>query len=136
MTKEKCEGSWRNRKSHDDLVAEYGVCTFCDDSVESLHVRIRQLNERDTMYKGIIKVITDSDENITLSTLLKHTIEPFGDPRGGSMGSTDETWDWYEESIFNEERLYKALGKDRGRTVLGIWNRFREVCELVYTSTE
>lgn len=39
--------------------------------------------------------------------------------------------DWYEEHIFNEERLYKALGKEDARSVLGVWRRFRQLAESV-----
>ena len=42
-----------------------------------------------------------------------------------------DCWDWYEKNIFNESRLYKAFGKDDARTVLSIWNDFKEICHVV-----
>jgi hypothetical protein len=39
---------------------------------------------------------------------------------------------WYEETIFNEDRLYDALGKDQARTVLGIWRRFKAVVAVAH----
>lgn len=39
--------------------------------------------------------------------------------------------EWYEDKIFNEERLYEDLGKEDARSVLGIWRRFRAVVEAV-----
>lgn len=42
----------------------------------------------------------------------------------------EDCWKWYEEEIFNESRLYKALGKDEARTVLNIFQRFKELCQL------
>ena len=40
-------------------------------------------------------------------------------------------WEWYEKEIFNEGRLYEALGKDDARTVIGIFRNLKEVCQLV-----
>ena len=48
----------------------------------------------------------------------------------GSQTIVDDH-DWYEENIFNESRLYKALGKDNARSVLNIWREFKEICHLV-----
>ncbi|HEB36022.1 hypothetical protein LCGC14_0669480 [marine sediment metagenome] len=48
----------------------------------------------------------------------------------GSQTIADDH-DWYEKNIFNESRLYKALGKDHARTVLHIWEEFKEICHLV-----
>jgi len=39
--------------------------------------------------------------------------------------------EWYEEEIFNEERLYKALGKEDARTVLAIWDRYKKVVDAI-----
>ena len=43
----------------------------------------------------------------------------------------EDRWAWYEANIFNETRLYKALGKEDARSVLGIWRRFKETCQLL-----
>jgi len=48
----------------------------------------------------------------------------------GSQTIADDH-DWYEENIFNEARLYKALGKDDARSVLSIWGRFKEACSVI-----
>jgi hypothetical protein len=53
------------------------------------------------------------------------------DPVTGShVNSTFSGWenaDSQEENIFNETRLYDALGKDDARTVLALWRRFHEM---------
>ena len=49
----------------------------------------------------------------------------------GTIIAGEDRWLWYEARIFNETRLYKALGKDDARAVLGIWRRFKEVCQLL-----
>lgn len=38
---------------------------------------------------------------------------------------TDIDVEWYEENIFNESVLYEALGKERARDVLRIWNEYK-----------
>lgn len=38
--------------------------------------------------------------------------------------------DKQEEHVFNETRLYEALGKDDARMVLALWRRFHEVLKL------
>ena len=48
-----------------------------------------------------------------------------------SSKSREEDWEWYEDQIFNEARLYEALGKEDARTVLGIFRQFKEVADLV-----
>jgi len=48
----------------------------------------------------------------------------------GSQTIGDD-YNWYEENIFNEARLYKALGKDDARSVLSIWGRFKEACHVI-----
>lgn len=45
--------------------------------------------------------------------------------------TVEDCWKWEEEEIFNESRLYEALGKDDARTVLGVWRKFKKVCQLV-----
>lgn len=53
------------------------------------------------------------------------------DPVTGShVNSTFSGWenvDSQEETLFNENRLYDALGKDDARTVLALWRRFHEM---------
>lgn len=41
-------------------------------------------------------------------------------------------WDWteLEENLFNEKRLYTALGKEDARTVLVIYERIKKVAKL------
>jgi len=38
---------------------------------------------------------------------------------------------WYENGIYNESRLYDALGKEDARTVLAHWNRYADFIEAV-----
>jgi len=47
----------------------------------------------------------------------------------GSYGSPKV--DWWEHQVFNECRLYTALGKEDARTVLLIWRRYKETIELL-----
>ncbi len=47
----------------------------------------------------------------------------------GSQGSPKE--DWWEKQVFNESRLYEALGKEDARTVLTIWRRYKETIKLL-----
>ncbi len=61
---------------------------------------------------------------------LKRIASPFAD-EGQSLIAGEKMWAGYEDTIFNETRLYKALDKDEARSVLGIWRRFREMCELL-----
>jgi len=47
----------------------------------------------------------------------------------GTYGSPEVKW--WEHQVFNECRLYTALGKEDARTVLTIWNRYVETIELL-----
>lgn len=49
----------------------------------------------------------------------------------GEQGAPEQ--EVYEEGIFNEMRLYKALGKEDARTVLGIFRRWTEVVKVCQT---
>lgn len=77
-----------------------------------------------------IKSLLDSDDTLEA---LRELVSPFAERRGWVYGcqSGEESWEWYVECIFNEARLYAALGKDDARSVLGVWRRFRAVCELL-----
>lgn len=49
---------------------------------------------------------------------------------GEHISSAFQGWDnpdQQEETLFNEERLYEALGKDDARTILAMWRRFHEL---------
>lgn len=77
-----------------------------------------------------IQSLLDSDDTLEA---LRELVRPFADKEGWIQGrrSDEESWEWEEEHIFNEARLYEALGKDDARSVLGVWRRFRTVCELL-----
>lgn len=47
----------------------------------------------------------------------------------GRFGSPNA--EWYEKKIFNETRLYEALGKEDARSVLSIWRRYKQTIELL-----
>jgi hypothetical protein len=47
----------------------------------------------------------------------------------GSQGSPKV--DWWEKQIFNEDRLYTALGKEDARSVLSIWQRYKETIQVL-----
>lgn len=94
-----------------------------------------QLGERIIRLEDIVKALVNSND--TLEALRK-IVTPFADNRGWVYGEKGpaESWEWSEEHIFNESRLYSALGKDDARSVLGVWRRFREICELITLSKE
>ena len=50
---------------------------------------------------------------------------------GYGRNSRKPWWQWYEEELFNETRLYKALGKDDARSVLAIWEHFKRIMMAV-----
>jgi len=79
------------------------------------------------------KVIDALVESNSTIEAIRTLIYPFADGLSWVYGcsSFEESHQWYEERIFNESRLYEALGKDDGRSILGIWNRFHAVCELL-----
>lgn len=83
-------------------------------------------SERELYLERILQVSLDNRGDLS-ATLIDLT-RPFSDHY--KIGGIS-CWDWYEENIFNESRLYKSLGKDDARSVLGIFRRFREVCELL-----
>ena len=73
--------------------------------------------------------------NLAKNTL-NALIEIFGiwvENRPFVMGSQTiaDDHDWYEENIFNEGGLYKALGKDHARSVLNMWREFKEACHVI-----
>jgi hypothetical protein len=52
---------------------------------------------------------------------------------GEHISSAFSGWDnpdHEEQTLFNEERLYEALGKDDARTILAMWRRFHELRTL------
>jgi len=81
------------------------------EKINELHFQLA----KDTL-KAIIEILGAWGEN-----------RPFVQ---GSQTIADD-YDWYEENIFNESRLYKSLGKDDARSVLNIWREFKEICHLV-----
>lgn len=79
-----------------------------------------------------------AEENERLIAMLKewrNKMWPFcedGWIEGLSGQPIDRQLDWFEGSganIFTEQRLYKALGKEDARSVLGIWRRFRLIAK-------
>jgi len=94
-----------------------------------------QLDERIIRLEDIVKALVNS--NNTLEALRK-IVSPFADNKGWVYGKKNptESWEWEEEYIFNESRLYPTLGKDDARSVLGVWRRFKAVCELITLSKE
>ncbi|KKL64359.1 hypothetical protein LCGC14_2165790 [marine sediment metagenome] len=79
-------------------------------------------------------------QDATIATLRREAkrlwgiLNPHGGMFSGESGSPEA--DWYEETIFNEERLYKSLGKEDARTVLYIWDRYRKAVEALATAQE
>jgi len=90
---------------------------------------IQEVMEKNIRLERIVKVLID----LPSDKVLRQIVSPFADDTGSVMGchSGEESFDWYEQHIFNESRLYHALGKDEARSVLGVWRRFRQVCELL-----
>ncbi len=39
--------------------------------------------------------------------------------------------DWWEKQVFNEKVLYEALGKEDARSVLVIWQRYKETIQIL-----
>lgn len=39
--------------------------------------------------------------------------------------------EWWEHQVFNEVRLYTALGKEDARSILSIWERYVKTIELL-----
>ncbi len=62
---------------------------------------------------------------------LKELARPFADEEISYRRTNNETWQGYEEDIFNEGRLYNALGKDDARSVINIFEKFRSMCDLI-----
>jgi hypothetical protein len=83
-------------------------------------------------------------ENERLMEMLqewRNELRPFcedGWIEGLSRRPMKDQLDWYEQAgdIFNERRLYKALGKENARSVLGIWRRFRFIAERLRAALE
>lgn len=59
---------------------------------------------------------------LAISAVNQHMFE-------GKYGSPGTVW--YEKDLFNEARLYTALGKEDARTVLLIWKRYKETIRLL-----
>ena len=90
-----------------------------------------QLMERLIRLESIVKSLVEANNT---TDAIKELLSPFCEKDGWIQGcSAAESWEWDEEHIFNEARLYKALGKDDARSVLGVWRRFRDICELLST---
>ncbi len=70
--------------------------------------------------EGIVETLLETDST---TDAIKTILEPF----------TEESNDWeqHEEHLFNESRLYEALGKDDARTILSVWGRLRQICEIL-----
>jgi len=82
----------------------------------------RRDQEQNLRLQKVVKVLLESG---TTLDAIRGILSPFADARRGY------DLDDYEKDLFNETRLYGALGKDDARSVLGIWRRLREVCELL-----
>lgn len=80
-----------------------------------------QLRREVIRLKKVITVLIDAGPDDALTNALRSIMGSY--PTSG--------WVWEEENVFNENRLYEALGKDDARTVLSIWRRFKEICELL-----
>lgn len=70
----------------------------------------------------------EKDLRATIATLTE-ALDPLGTMFSGKGGSPEASW--YEETIFNETRLYESLGKEDARTVLYIWDRYRKAVEAL-----
>lgn len=86
--------------------------------------------ERVIRLEQVVRALTENNSTIKA---LRDMVSPFAGKEGWVYGCRDgdASFRWEEEHIFNESRLYEALGKDDARSVLGVWNRFRRVCELI-----
>lgn len=91
--------------------------------------------ERIIRLEQVVRALVENNSTVQA---LRDMVSPFGDKEGWIHGCPDRdaSFRWDEEHIFNETRLYKALGKDDARSVLGVWNRFRRVCELIAVAEE
>lgn len=95
--------------------------------VEMLHTFVRKVkaNYRETAQQQWIRL-----EKFLSITNMDHIYRDL--VTGDRIDHLDQ-WldaDKQEEHVFNEERLYEALGKDDARMVLAFWRRFHEVLML------
>jgi hypothetical protein len=81
---------------------------------------------------GNVESLNESVKDLTLKSLIL-ALDVFVEshPWVSCESTVERCWEWYEENLFNESRLYKALGKEDARSVLGIWRRFKEACLIV-----
>ena len=86
--------------------------------------------ERELRLEQIVRALTESNDTLEA---LKKIVSPFADNKSWvyGKGNSKDSWEWEEDHLFNEARLYQVLGKDDARSILGIWRRFREICELL-----
>ena len=82
----------------------------------------RRDQEQNLRLQKVVKVLLESG---TTLDAIREILSPFAD-----IGRSYD-FSGYERDLFNETRLYGALGKDDARSVLGIWRRLRDVCELL-----
>jgi len=78
--------------------------------------------EQNLRLQKVVKVLLESG---TTLDAIRELLSPFADKE------RDFDFSGYEKDLFNETRLYGALGKDDARSVLGVWRRLREVGELL-----
>lgn len=93
---------------------------------KTLEERLEEEGQKNIRLEKVMKALLESDSTVEA---LRKIVRPFAD--ADEKIDNKPACEWYEEVIFNEQRLYNDLGKDDARSVLGIWRRFREACELL-----
>ena len=80
--------------------------------------------------ESVVKVLLEADST---TEAIRELLFPFADNKGWVYGESnwEKSVEWEEKEIFNETRLYKALGKEDARSILGIWRRFHSVCDII-----
>lgn len=87
----------------------------------------------DATGRELHNVNTVLQKDITLLEDLINALDYFADTKPFVVGCTtrEQQWEWYRDRVFNEKYLYETLGKDDARTVLGVFERFVEVSDIV-----
>lgn len=72
------------------------------------------------------KIIIDDGDFCSLLSKISEVNKGIFDGKPGSPNI-----EWWEKKIFNESRLYDALGKEDARSVLVIWHRYIQTIKLL-----
>lgn len=143
MSEDRLETGWGCNHSGRIIDVDRGVIRCgCNHFSESLGEAVERLRDDLTMadernlelQNTMTKMLTMATNRDATIATLRDILNPSGRVFSGKGGSPEA--DWYEETIFNEERLYESLGKEDARTVLYIWGRYRKAVEVLATAQE